>query len=185
LKSPRSSDSTDDQINRKSSTILNGKNKSIDHIRKSSASSSRKSDPSEDENDQYTSIKLNGQGNVADDAERPSSRKSDPSSSDKMQSELNAKSNYDRFSPTDNLSKPKIEETRRVSSSSSEDFFGIKRSSTKEKTKTTQGLAADWFETTSKNDPDDNDQRNLDAPPKTKAWERILFSDSESTYKIL
>ncbi len=178
-KRPSFSDSTDDQVTRQSSKILNGKENTNVHSRKTSSSSSRKSGPSEDENDQYTPRILNGGSHVAEDPQSSSSRKSGPSSPDRMKSELNTISNYDRFPSIDDSSKPKIEENRRATSSSSEDFFGIKRSSTKEKNKTTQGLATDWFETNSRNDPNDNDH----SPRKTKSWEKLLFSHDESTYK--
>lgn len=71
---------------------------------------------------------------------------------------------------------------RHTSSSSSEDFFGIKPSSSAEKKKDTQILSKDWFETNSRNDPDDNDQLNLHSPPKTISWRKDIPSDEDSTY---
>ena len=66
---------------------------------------------------------------------------------------------------------------QRSASNSSEDFFGIKRSSSQERKKNTRSLEDDFFETESA-----NDQLNVFPTTTTKSWRDNSFFDQNGMY---
>jgi hypothetical protein len=174
------SDPPDDEEKNRLAQILSGKNNATDDSLHSSSTTSIKSDSlptditkrelNENNNHNRFSSTTTSEKDTEGDRHLPLSSSEDMFG---MKNSSSAKKNEDvHYSP----------KVRRSPSNSSEDFFGIKRSSSTEKKKDTQVLSKDWFETNSRNDPDDNDQLNLDSPPKTTSWRKNITFDDESTY---
>lgn len=175
----KKSDPTEDEDNNLLSQILSGKNNVADDSRNSSSDTSRKSDPLP--NDKIKR-ELNEKNNHNLFSSTTTSKK------DIGDRRLSLSSSEDLFGTKHSSSKEKNKDNHhsfkvhQTSSSTSEDFFGIKRSNSGEKNKDTQALSKDWFETNSRNDPDDNDRLNKYSPPTTTSWRKNIISDQDGTY---
>jgi hypothetical protein len=162
------------------SNLLAGKNNAAGHSRKSSSSTSEKSDLSSryqtkrQFNDKKTDSTTNNRlpfsssfQNTTDDRRLPSNSNdiiSRPSITNKTQ-ESYLSSN-----------------TRRVLTSSSEDIFENKYSSSSKNNKHASALNDDWFMKNNKIDSDDKNEINFDTNSKTKSWRKQNNnSDEEGT----
>ncbi|CAM2706639.1 unnamed protein product [Rotaria socialis] len=162
------------------SNLLAGKNNAAGHSRKSSSSTSGKSDLSSryqtkrQFNDKKTDSTTNHRLPFSSSFQNTTDDRRLPSNSDNIISRPSITNNAQESYLSSN--------TRRVLTSSSEDIFENKYSSSSKNNKHSSALNDDWFRTNNKIDLGDKNDINFDTNSKTKSWRKQNNnSDKEGT----